>query len=112
MTAKTICPIAVGLAICYCTMAIAGPDNTGSGVAEDEKAFLAGAAQVDITPQELPVIVSGYFLQRTADAVRDPLHARALVFDDGMSRVAICIVDTLFMPRDLHRPGLRRCQSG
>ncbi len=101
MTAKAICPVAVGLAICYYTMAIAGPDNTGSGVAEDERAFLAGAARVDITPRELPVTVSGSFLQRTADAVRDPLHARAFVFDDGMSRVAICIVDTLFMPRDL-----------
>ena len=63
--------------------------------------FLAGAAQVDITPRELPVIVSGYFLERTSDTIRDRLYARVFVFDDGASRVAICIVDILFMPRDL-----------
>jgi len=100
MTVKIICPIAVVLVICCSTTAIAGLDNC-SGIAEDGKVFLAGAAQVDITPQELPVIVSGYFLERTANTVRDRLYARALVFDDGTSRVAICIVDTLFMPGDL-----------
>jgi hypothetical protein len=70
-------------------------------LAGDEGAFLAGAAQVDITPRELPVIVSGSFLERTSNTVRDRLYARALVFDDGTSRVAICVVDILFMPRDL-----------
>jgi len=70
-------------------------------LAGDGERFLAGAAQVDITPKELPVIVSGYFLERTSDTIRDRLYARALVFDDGTSRVSICIVDTLFMPRDL-----------
>jgi len=100
MTMKAICPTAVGLAICYCAVALAGRDD-GLATAEDDRVLLAGAAQVEITPRELPVIVSGYFLERAADAVRDPLYVRALVFDDGMSRVAICIVDTLFMPRDL-----------
>ena len=70
-------------------------------LAGDGEQFLAGAAQVDITPRELPVIVSGYFLERTSDTIRDRLYARAFVFDDGASRVAICIVDILFMPRDL-----------
>ncbi len=31
----------------------------------------------------------------------DPLHARALVLDDGSTRLAICVVDTLLMPREL-----------
>lgn len=100
MTAKTICPIAVVLTICCCTTAIAVPNN-GSGVAEDKKVFVAGAAQVDITPLELPVIVSGSFLERKAETVRDRLYVRSMVLDDGTTRIAVCIVDSLFMPRDL-----------
>ncbi len=100
MTTKQIFSIVAVLVICCSTVALDQFDSD-SGVAKDEKSFLAGAAQVDITPPELPVIVSGSFLERTADTVRDRLYARALVFDDGTSRVVICIVDTLFMPSDL-----------
>jgi hypothetical protein len=91
MSAKTVLLVCLVPAIWCGTPALA----------EDGKAFQAGAAQVDITPLKLPVIVSGYFLERTSSTVRDRLYARAFVFDDGTSRVAICIVDILFMPRDL-----------
>jgi len=64
-------------------------------------AFRAGAAEVDISPTEFPAVVSGGFLERTADGLLDPLHARALVLDDGTTRLAIVVVDTLLMPRDL-----------
>jgi len=60
MRTRTICPISILLIICYCTAAFAGDHNDSVG-AEDEKVFRAGAAQVEITPRELPVIVSGYF---------------------------------------------------
>ena len=66
-----------------------------------ERVLRAGAAVIDITPTEFPVIVSGSFLERTAADVKDPLHARALVLDDGATRLAIVVVDTLLMPRDL-----------
>jgi hypothetical protein len=100
MTAKTIRWIAILLAVC-CTIAVGSRSARSNTRAQGHKTFLAGAAQVDITPQQLPVIVSGYFLERKVDAVRDPLYARALVLDDGTCRVAICVVDSLFMPRDL-----------
>ncbi len=61
----------------------------------------AGACAVDISPRTLPVIVSGSFLTKSASRVRDPLHARALVLDDGATRVAIVVVDTLMMPREM-----------
>ena len=91
MNVKTVVLIVLLPAICCSTPVLAG----------EQKAFLAGAAQVDITPQEVPVIVSGSFLERTSDTIRDRLYARAFVFDDGASRVAVCVVDILFMPRDL-----------
>ncbi|MEA3365745.1 MAG: hypothetical protein U9Q79_08910, partial [Candidatus Hydrogenedentes bacterium] len=62
---------------------------------------MAGAAVVDITPKVLPVINSGGFLESTADKVHDPLFARGLVLDDGVKRIALVLVDTLMMPREL-----------
>ena len=65
------------------------------------KGLRAGAYAIDITPTKFPVIVSGGFLERKATKVHDPLHARCLVLDDGAIRVAIAVVDTCLMPREL-----------
>ena len=62
--------------------------------------FKAGVAKVDITPTGLPIITNGGFLERSATKVTDPLHARALVLDDGASRIALCVVDTCMMMRE------------
>lgn len=61
----------------------------------------AGAAIVDITPTSFPVIVSGHFNERSADRAYDPLYSRALVLDDGKTRLAIVVVDSCMMPREL-----------
>jgi hypothetical protein len=61
----------------------------------------AGVAVVDVSPREFPAIVSGGFFERTADRLQDPLHARALVLDDGTTRLALVVVDNLMMPREL-----------
>src|SRR4051794_37854998 len=63
--------------------------------------FRAGAAAVDMTPTTFPVRVNGMFEERTATKAHDPLHARALVLDDGTTRVAIVIVDSCMLPREL-----------
>ncbi len=60
-----------------------------------------GAAAVDITPTEFPVIVNGMFEERTADAAVDRLFARAFVLDDGTSKIAIVVVDSCMLPREL-----------
>ncbi len=62
---------------------------------------LAGAAAVDVTPEKFPVIVNGMFLSRTADKAFDPVFARALVLDDRTTRLAIVVVDSCMMPREL-----------
>jgi putative membrane-bound dehydrogenase-like protein len=66
-----------------------------------DAALRAGAAAVDVSPTKFPVIINGNFLQGTATKLSDPLHARALVFDDGKTQLAICVVDSCLMPRDL-----------
>jgi hypothetical protein len=63
--------------------------------------FRAGAAAVDVTPREFPVTVVGHMLARTATEVHTPLHAKAIVLDDGDTRLAIVVVDSCALPRSL-----------
>jgi hypothetical protein len=69
--------------------------------AEARAELRAGAAKVDVTPLVLPVIRNGGFVEATADKVVDPLHARCLVLDDRVTRLAIVVVDSCMLPRDL-----------
>jgi len=61
----------------------------------------AGAAKVDVTPPVLPVIRNGGFLEATDNKVKDPLHARCLVLDNRVTRLAIVVVDSCMVPMDL-----------
>jgi len=61
----------------------------------------AGAAAVDVSPEQFPAVVSGGFLEKQAAGLNDPLYARSLVLDDGTTAVAIAVVDTLLMPRQM-----------
>ena len=63
--------------------------------------FRAGAAVGDITPTKWPVFLVGSFSERGAEEAWDPLSARALVLDDGETRLAIVIVDSCLIPRTL-----------
>ena len=48
-----------------------------------EAQLRAGAAIVDITPQQLPVLVNGGMLSRSASEIKTHVNARAVVVDDG-----------------------------
>jgi hypothetical protein len=61
----------------------------------------AGAAAVDISPRVLPAIRNGGFLEATADKLDDPLYARALVLSDGQTTLALAIIDSCMIPREL-----------
>ncbi len=63
--------------------------------------FQAGAAIVDITPPSLPVLVNGGMLSRTVDVVNTRLNARAIVASDGKTPIAIVVVDSCMMGRDV-----------
>lgn len=74
---------------------------TGSAVgAADIAPLRAGAAAVDITPRDFPVNMPGGFSANLAEKAHDPLHARALVFDDGKTKLAIVLVDNLGVARE------------
>ena len=78
-----------------------GPTQQDVGKPADRKEFRAGACASDITPTSFPVFVNGGFLQNSAKRVNDPVRAKSLVLDDGLIRLAIVVVDSCMMPREL-----------
>ena len=75
--------------------------RTASAVDRPARVFRAGAFAIDITPREFPVLINGGVSERTADRVVDPLHARCLVLDDGVTKIALAVVDSCMVPRTL-----------
>jgi hypothetical protein len=67
----------------------------------EEAGLRAGAARVEITPRTLPVLVNGGMLTRSIDRVKSPLHARAIALASGTARLALVIVDSCMLPREL-----------
>lgn len=57
----------------------------------------AGAAQVDITPN-LGAHLCGYFHDRRATNIIDPLHAKALALTDGATTLGFVICDLIVVP--------------
>jgi len=67
-----------------------------------EKVFKAGAATSNITPPLGESIVGG-FKPFPAENVHDELHARCLVLDNGETKVAFVICDSLGITEDLYQ---------
>ncbi len=55
----------------------------------------------NINPEKLPVPVNGGFVQQMADTIHDPLAARTLVIESGPNIIAVTVVDSCLIPRDL-----------
>lgn len=62
--------------------------------------LLAGMAEVDITPPP-GHRMAGYFNERLATGVRDPLHAKAIVLRQGRQRVALIFCDIIGVTREV-----------
>ena len=63
--------------------------------------FKAGVGISDISPTNFPVLVNAMFTERVATNVVDRLNARALVLDDGETRIGMCVVDSCMVPREI-----------
>lgn len=83
-----------GIAICWATCTLILMPTA-------QAELQVGAAIVDITPQQLPVLVNGGMLSRSADAIKTHVNARAIVVDDGTERLGIVVVDSCMMPKFL-----------
>ena len=77
------------------------------GFANPEKKFLAGAATADISPS-LGTEVNGNMHRHWGTKIHDPLHARALVLDDGEHKLAICVADSCMIYREIFDEAKKR----
>jgi hypothetical protein len=67
----------------------------------DTQRFRAGAFAQDVTPEKFPISVNGNMADKKATSATDPLHARCLVLDDGKTSLALVIVDSCMIPKEL-----------
>ena len=71
------------------------------GLPEIRAELSAGAHSIDITPTQLPAIRNGGFIQANYNKVLDKLHSRNFVFKSGDTTIAIAVVDSCMIPRDI-----------
>ncbi len=74
------------------------------------QAIHVGVAEIDITPPEgFPM--AGYYHERLADGVIDPLKAKAIVFRDGDASAALVVCDLVAVNTDLAREVRKRVED-
>jgi hypothetical protein len=88
----------VSKTILYCLTIVFVPGWITAAAAQQPRQFRAGAATSNITPW-LGISSNGGMQDRLPQHVHDELHARALVLDDGQTRLALVTVDSCMVPR-------------
>lgn len=68
---------------------------------EAAEGLQAGAYAQDVTPPQFPISVNGNTADHLAEGAADPLHARCLVLQDADTALALVIVDSCMIPREL-----------
>jgi neutral ceramidase len=59
-----------------------------------------GVAETDITPPASAPL-AGYYYNREATGVHDPLHVKVMVLEEGGVKVAMAALDLVSLPRDI-----------
>jgi neutral ceramidase len=65
-----------------------------------EAPLQVGLAEVEITPP-VGYRMDGYFTERLSTGVKDPLKAKALIFQQGNTKTALVVCDLLGVPQSL-----------
>ncbi len=72
--------------------------------------FQAGAATSNVTPW-LGMSMNGGMSDNPAKSIHDELHARAIVLDDGRTRLAFVVVDSCMIEREVIKAAKARIQE-
>jgi hypothetical protein len=75
--------------------------QVGAQNPQESAALRAGAASIDIAPTKFPVLINGGFLQNQALRINDRIRAKCVILDDGTTRLAIVVVDSCMLAREL-----------
>src|SRR3954452_18701386 len=82
----------------------------GTSVVPAADELQAGVAVVDITPP-IPFRMHGYFYERLSTGVKDPLHARAVVFQQGKETAAFVFCDVVGIPFAITAPARKKASE-
>jgi hypothetical protein len=74
---------------------------SGTARSADKKPFLAGVATSNITPWLGDGLVGNFGTPPAAKYVHDELHTRCFVLDDGNTRIAIVVNDSIYISREV-----------
>lgn len=85
--------------------------TTGTGTSTQAGELRAGAYAMDVTPPKFPISVNGNMTDHQAVKAHDPPHARCLVLDDGATRIALVVVDSCMIPRELMDDAKQQAQK-
>lgn len=77
---------------------------------QEAKVFKAGAAASNITPR-LGLSIAGNMADVLGTHIHDELQARCLVLDDGERRMALVLVDSCMVPRELFEEAKERLKA-
>ena len=80
-----------------------------SGYASAE--LKVGAGKADITPKPGCYLGGYYYLSERAKGIHDPLHVRAIVFDDGKTKIGFAAFDLVMMPGEMSEEIKRRVED-
>jgi neutral ceramidase len=81
-----------------------------AGAADPARVFRAGAATSNISPW-IGLSMNGGMQDNPVAHVHDELQARALVLDDGQTRLAIVVCDSCMIPRDVITDAKKRIRE-
>ncbi len=82
----------------------------GPALAQAADELRAGVAVVDITPP-IPFRMHGYFYERLSTGVKDPLHARAIVLQQGQESAAFVFCDLVGIPSTETLPARKKASE-
>lgn len=71
----------------------------------------AGAVAIDISPTVLPSPLGNGFKRQSVGKIHDPLWARALVLDDGVTTLAMVVVDSTLVTREIYDDAKRVAEA-
>jgi len=92
-------PLAAAAALAPAALAAQAPERPG--------VFRAGAAVAKITPGKGVTLDGTILRQGQPKAVHDDLYARALVLDDGATRIAFVLADSTMIGPEVHEAAKR-----
>ena len=89
--------------VCYLLLIMSIPlFEVNVAFAQTAKPFRAGAHAIDITAPFGPLIQNGGFVERKVPKMAPgSLHARCIVLDDGDTRLALAVVDSCMVTREV-----------